>query len=40
MEVSGEASHSPQAVIPPPRTRTSNASWLPSPASVTTGMEM
>ena len=40
MEVSGEASHSPQAAIPPPRTRTNNASWLPSPASVTTGMEM
>ncbi len=40
IEVSGEASHSPQASMEPERTRTSNASWLPSPASVTTGMEM
>jgi len=26
--------------MPPARTRTSSASWLPSPASVTTGIEM
>ncbi|MEZ5864530.1 MAG: hypothetical protein R3D25_10870 [Geminicoccaceae bacterium] len=34
----GEASHSPQPVSPPAATRTSSASWLPSPASVTSGM--
>ena len=39
MEVSGDASHSPQASMPPARTRTTSASWLPSPASVTTGMD-
>jgi len=39
IETSGEASHSPQPVTPSATTLTTRASWLPSPASVTTGME-
>ena len=39
METSGAASHSPQPVTPPARTRTSSASWLPSPMSRISGME-
>jgi len=34
----GAASHSPQPTNPPAATRTKSASWLPSPASVTSGM--
>jgi hypothetical protein len=35
----GEASHSPQPTWPPAATRTSSASWLPSPSVVTSGIE-
>lgn len=38
MEGSGEASHSPQPTWPPPATRTSRASWLPSASVVISGM--
>jgi len=34
----GDASHSPQPVKPPARTRTSAMSWLPSPMSAIVGM--
>jgi len=39
IEGSGAASHSPQPTWPPAATRTSNASWLPSPSVVTSGIE-
>ena len=39
MDGSGAASHSPQPVHSPARTRTSNASWLPSPISNTSGID-
>ena len=39
IEGSGAASHSPQPTKPPPLTRTSSASWLPSASVVTTGMD-
>ena len=35
----GAASHSPQPVRPPARTRTRQASWLPSPISWTSGID-
>src|SRR5262249_26047048 len=38
-ETSGDASHSPQPTCPFASTRTSNASWLPSPMSRTSGSE-
>ncbi len=39
IETNGAASHSPQPVCAPARTRTSRASWLPSPTSRTTGID-
>lgn len=39
IEGSGAASHSPYPLSPPPRTRTSNASWLPSASVVTCGID-
>ncbi len=39
IEGSGAASHSPHPTMPPPETRTTRASWLPSASVVTTGIE-
>ena len=39
IEGSGAASHSPKPLRPPPLTRTSSASWLPSASVVTCGID-